>query len=856
MISYKTKEDKEEEIFALLNPIVRDWFKQKFKTFSPPQKFAITEIHARQNVLVSASTGTGKTLCGFLAILNELIDSSEKGILQDKIYCVYISPLKALNSDIAINLQIPLKEMEELAKKKFGIRVSVRTGDTTQKERQEMLKNPPHILITTPESLSLLLTSPKFKENLKNVDWCIIDEAHSLAENKRGVQLSLALERLQNLSPGMARIGLSATIAPLDEVAQFIVGTNRDCKLVNVPLLKQLDLKVLSPTSNLIEEPFGLMHHKMYELLDSLIQNHKTTLIFTNTRSATERVVHYLKEKFPKKYTENIGAHHGSLSKEHRFDIEKRMREGKMKVIVSSTSLELGIDIGYIDLVVLLGSPKSVARFLQRQGRSGHKLHDTIKGRVIVLDRDDLIECAVMAKNALEHKIDRIHIPKNCLDVLAQEIYGMANQQIWEEKELFALVKSSYCYRDLEKKDFDEVLNYLDGSYTSLEDRHVYAKIWRKDGKIGKKGKLSRVIYMTNIGTIPDETAVIVKIKDRKIGYIEEAFLERLHRGDIFVLGGNVYEFKFARGMVAQVEPSPGRPPTVPAWFSEMLPLSFDLAEDIGKFRGLIEQKFENNRKENEIIDFISEYLYTNKQTSTAIYNYLKEQYDYCKHIPNNKKILIEQFKDERGNKKIIFHTMFGRRVNDCLSRAVAFAVSRLEHKDVEIGINDNGFYISSSKPINALRALEALKSKELRKVLEYTIERTEVFKRRFRHCAIRSLMILKVYKGRHKRVGRQQVSSMILISALKRISNDFSILKEARREVLEDLMDIDHTTEIIKEIETGKIKLKAIFTEIPSPLSFNLVLQGHLDILKIEDKVEFLKRMHNEVLAKISLKK
>ncbi len=668
--------------------------------------------------------------------------------------------------------------------------------------------------------------------------------------------MSLALERLQNLSPGMARIGLSATIAPLDEVAQFIVGTNRDCKLVNVPLLKQLDLKVLSPTSNLIEEPFGLMHHKMYELLDSLIQNHKTTLIFTNTRSATERVVHYLKEKFPKKYTENIGAHHGSLSKEHRFDIEKRMREGKMKVIVSSTSLELGIDIGYIDLVVLLGSPKSVARFLQRQGRSGHKLHDTIKGRVIVLDRDDLIECAVMAKNALEHKIDRIHIPKNCLDVLAQEIYGMANQQIWEEKELFALVKSSYCYRDLEKKDFNEVLNYLDGSYTSLEDRHVYAKIWRKDGKIGKKGKLSRVIYMTNIGTIPDETAVIVKIKDRKIGYIEEAFLERLHRGDIFVLGGNVYEFKFARGMVAQVEPSPGRPPTVPAWFSEMLPLSFDLAEDIGKFRGLIEQKFENNRKENEIIDFISEYLYTNKQTSTAIYNYLKEQYDYCKHIPNNKKILIEQFKDERGNKKIIFHTMFGRRVNDCLSRAVAFAVSRLEHKDVEIGINDNGFYISSSKPINALRALEALKSKELRKVLEYTIERTEVFKRRFRHCAIRSLMILKVYKGRHKRVGRQQVSSMILISALKRISNDFSILKEARREVLEDLMDIDHTIEIIKEIETGKIKLKAIFTEIPSPLSFNLVLQGHLDILKIEDKVEFLKRMHNEVLAKISLKK
>jgi len=852
MISYKTKEDKEEEIFELLNPIVRDWFRQKFKTFSPPQKFAITEIHSRQNVLVSAPTGTGKTLCLFLSILNELIDSSQKGILQNKIYAVYTSPLKSLNSDISLNLKGPLEEMEKIARKKFGIRISVRTGDTTTAERQKMLKTPPHILITTPESLSILLASPKFKDHLKNVDFGIIDEVHSLAENKRGTQLSLAFERLQYLSLGMARIGASATIEPLEEIAKFVAGSKRDCKIINTPLIKQLDLKVLSPSSDLIEEPFGLMHQKMYELLDGLIQKHKTTLIFTNTRSATERVVHHLKDKFPKNYTENIGAHHGSLSKEHRLDIEKRMRDGKMKCVVSSTSLELGLDIGYIDLVILLGSPKSVARFVQRIGRSCHQLNATIKGRVIVLDRDDLIECSVMAKNALENKIDKIHIPKNSLDVLAQEIYGMANQQIWEEKELFKLIKNSYCYEDLSKKDFDDVLSYLDGSYTSLEDRHVYAKIWRNEGKIGKKGKLSRVIYMTNIGTIPDETAVTVKIGERKIGYIEEAFLERLKRNDLFVLGGQVYQFLFARGMVAQVQASPGRPPTVPAWFSEMLPLSFDLANDIGKFRRLIEQKFENKKSKDEMIDFISEYLYTNRQTSTAIYNYMKEQYDYCKHIPNDKKILIEQFKDERGNKKIIFHTMFGRRVNDCLSRAVAFAISRLEHKDVEIGINDNGFYISSSKPINALRALQALKSKELRKILEQAIEKTEIFRRRFRHCATRSLMILRQYKGRKKRVGRQQVSSMILMSALKRISDDFSILKEARREVLEDLMDIKNSKLILKQIEEKKIKIVSVSGKIPSPFAFNLVLQGHIDFMKMEDKVEFLRRMHQLVLAKI----
>ena len=311
MISYKTKEDKEEEIFELLNPIVRDWFRQKFKTFSPPQKFAITEIHSRQNVLVSAPTGTGKTLCLFLSILNELIDSSQKGILQNKIYAVYTSPLKSLNSDISLNLKGPLEEMEKIARKKFGIRISVRTGDTTTAERQKMLKTPPHILITTPESLSILLASPKFKDHLKNVDFGIIDEVHSLAENKRGTQLSLAFERLQYLSLGMARIGASATIEPLEEIAKFVAGSKRDCKIINTPLIKQLDLKVLSPSSDLIEEPFGLMHQKMYELLDGLIQKHKTTLIFTNTRSATERVVHHLKDKFPKNYTENIGAHHG-----------------------------------------------------------------------------------------------------------------------------------------------------------------------------------------------------------------------------------------------------------------------------------------------------------------------------------------------------------------------------------------------------------------------------------------------------------------------------------------------------------------------------------------------------------------
>jgi len=261
-----------------------------------------------------------------------------------------------------------------------------------------------------------------------------------LAENKRGVHLSLSLERLSYLASYMTRIGLSATVAPLKNVAQFLVGVGRPCKVVNVQFIKEMDLKVLSPVPKLIDSSHEVMHYKMYELIDKLVQEHKTTLIFTNTRSATERVVHHLKEKFPKNYSENIGAHHGSLSKEHRVSLEERLRQGKLKCVVCSTSLELGIDIGYIDLVICLGSPKSVARALQRIGRSGHKLHDKTKGRIIVLDRDDLVECAVLLKEAVERKIDRLHIPQNCLDVLAQHIAGMATDQVWEEAELYSLI--------------------------------------------------------------------------------------------------------------------------------------------------------------------------------------------------------------------------------------------------------------------------------------------------------------------------------------------------------------------------------------------------------------------------------
>ncbi|MBN2459728.1 DEAD/DEAH box helicase [Candidatus Woesearchaeota archaeon] len=907
-IEFMAKPYKDEDIIKSMHPLVKEWFLQKFKGFAPPQKFAILNVHSRINTLISSPTGSGKTLSAFLAIINELVGLSEHGLLEDKVYCIYISPLKALANDISRNLLEPLAEMEAFAGKKLSLRVGVRTGDTSASAKSAMLRKPPHILITTPESFAIMLTTIKFREKLKQVEWCVVDEIHALASSKRGAHLSLSLERLQQGS-AFTRIGLSATVAPLEEVAKFLVGFDvskgkpRDCKIVDVSFVKQLDLKVLSPVKNLVNATYDEISTETYKLIDQLVQAHRTTLIFTNTRSATERVVHHLKERFPKNYTKIedvkdeslvekrlaskgadddddedvadvadsstgtagtdvggytslIGAHHGSLSKEHRLNVEEKLKKGELKVVVSSTSLELGIDIGYIDLVILLGSPKSVARALQRIGRSGHKLHDKAMGRIIVMDRDDMVECSVLLKAALEKKIDKIDIPLNCLDVLAQQVLGLALEEQRPLNDILDIVRGSYNFHSLDRTRFKEIISYLAGEYASLEDRNVYGKIWYdpQTDMVGKRGKMTRVIYMTNIGTIPDETNIKVKIDNHLIGYIAEPFLERLRKRDIFVLGGNTYEFQHTKGMTAYVRATSNRPPTVPSWYSEMLPLSFDLAMEIQKFRRLMDEHLRYDAAKKDVLDFIHSYLYVDEYSANSIYEYFKEQYSFAE-IPHDKRIIIEHV-SEGSQKRIVFHTLFGRRANDVLSRAVAFAVSKINKKDVEMGVTDNGFYLAMPGNIQAARAFSMIKSKDLRRLMGIALDKTEVLNRRFRHCAARALMILRSYKGHTKSVGKQQSSSRILLSAIRKISNEFPILEEARREVLEDLMDIRHAQEVIEQIEKGNIEVKESFTDIPSPFAFNLVLMGYSDIMKMEDKMAFLKRMHNMVLAKIELKK
>ena len=857
MIEEQTKSYSKKQIYKTLHPWVKQWFDKQFDDFTPAQKRSIIDIHKKNNVLISSPTGSGKTLTAFLSVISELTTLAEKEQLEDKVYCIYISPLKALDNDIEKNLDEPLDGIEKIAGKKLGIRKAVRTGDTTQYQRQKMLKKPPHILITTPETLSILLVAPKFREKLSHVKYVIIDEIHSLAENKRGVHLSLSLERLQHLIGQYTRIGLSATVSPIEEVAKFLVGyeygVERNCKIVNINYLKELDMEVMCPVSDIVLADEEDTRLGMYDLLDDLIQENKTTLIFTNTRSGTERFVYNLKKMYPMNYNDsNIMAHHSSLSKEVRLETENKLKEGKLKAVVSSTSLELGIDIGYIDLVVLINSPKSVARALQRIGRSGHRLHEKSKGRIIVTDRDDLVECSVLLKNAKEGKIDRINIPRNCLDVLAQHIYGMSIENPWDIDYAYDVIRKSYCYKDLTRDDYEDVLSYMAGEYPELEERYVYAKIWidYKENTFGKRGKLARMLYSTNIGTIPDSSGVLVKYDRETVGKIEESFMERLKKGDTFVLGGRTFRFNYAKGMTINVTPASG-PPTIPSWFSQQLPLSFDLAMEIQRFRSYMESKFEYRRSKEEIMEFIYDYLYVDDFAANSIYEYFVEQYKYAK-IPSNRCLLIEYYRGFGDRRFVIFHSLFGRKVNDALSRAVAYVVAQRYNTNITISISDNGFYLSSDSTIGGLESFKELNPENFERILTNSLNKTETLASRFRHCAGRSLMTLRRYKGESKSVGRQQVRGKILLKFVQEMDNDFPILKESRREATEDYMDIKNALKVINMVDSGEMEIKTINTVIPSPFAFNLVSQGYLDVLNQNDKGEFTKRMHQAILDQI----
>jgi ATP-dependent Lhr-like helicase len=889
----KTVDIADEDVLDLFEPAVREWWVDEFGAFvddnggffTPPQRGAIPHIHDEENALICAPTGSGKTLASFAAIINELFrrDQAEADGLDNSVYCLYISPLKSLANDIHRNLTVPLEGISDrLAEAGVDteLRHAIRHGDTDSAARQGMLHETPHILNTTPETLAILLNSPKFKKKLETVEYVIVDEIHSLAENKRGTHLAVSLERLENMAESSpTRIGCSATVEPLSTVAEFLVGRKepggppREYELVDSRFVREFDMELECPTDDLINTPRETIQNRFYHRLHELVSNHTNTLVFTNTRSGAERVLKTLRERFPDEYGEaNSGCHHGSLSKERRKAIEEGLKAGELDVVTTSTSLELGIDMPHIDLVVQIGSPKSVASLLQRVGRAGHQLGQTVTGRVIALDRDELIECAVMLNKAEEGFVDRVFIPENAADVAAQHVYGMAINRVWRESALNSTLRQAYPYRNFDSTDWERLMRYLTADYPGLEDKNVYAKIWRDtndrpDGEhhykefpvgeplIGKRGRLARVIYMTNIGTIPDSfsCAVHTRSDNEWVGTLDEGYLDTIDPGDVFVLGGQNFEYSYRRGSKVYVDPTSARP-TVPSWFSERLPLSYDLGRAIVDFQGELSERFDAGGIEG-LRAWLREFP-IDEHSVRAISRLFDEQRRYlgADAISTDQRLVIETEIDRTEyRRRFYIHSNYGRAFNDGLSRLVAYHCAQHATANVQVAVDDNGFSIQMplNRKVDVAGIIRGLDPEEITTDLRAALDGTDLLQRYFRINATRSLMILKRYKGYEKSAAQQQVSSEMLLSFAQDLDS-FAVIEETYREIMEDKLNIAGIKEVLQRVEDGDIAISTHTVDSPSPRAFGLATLMASDVVLAEDESAVLQEFHDRVLAEI----
>src|SRR5438034_1304931 len=605
------------------HPSVRDWFLKQFPAPTEPQARAWPAIKQRKHTLIAAPTGSGKTLAAFLSAIDDLIWKAVDGKLVDETQVVYVSPLKALSNDIQINLQAPLRGIQENLKTagfdNIEIRTLVRTGDTPAKERTAMTKKPPHIIVTTPESLYILLTSESGRRMLKTTRTLIVDEIHAMVDDKRGSHLSLSIERLQALVtpgyaglrpasgeteaggtpayPSLVRIGLSATQKPIEEVARFLVGTaNIDadstpqCTIIDTGHSRKLDLAMEIPSSPLEAVMSNEVWEEIYNRIAALIREHKTTLVFVNTRRMAERAARHLGERLG---DENVTAHHGSLARELRLSAEQRLKSGELSALVATASLELGIDIGAVDLVIQIGSTRASSTLLQRIGRSNHTVSGFPKGRVFPLSRDELVECAALIDSVRRGELDRLEIPEQPLDILAQQIVAAVAPEEWTEDALFETIRRAYPYRNLAREDFDAVVRMLSEGFTTRRGRRsAYLHHDAVNGRLrGRRG--ARLAAITSGGAIPDtaDYAVVLEPSDLVIGTVNEDFAIESLQGDIFQLGNTSWRVLRVEQGKVRVEDAHGQPPSIPFWLGEAPARTHELSESVSRLREEIAQR-------------------------------------------------------------------------------------------------------------------------------------------------------------------------------------------------------------------------------------------------------------------------
>lgn len=799
---------------SLFHPLVSGWFREKFGAPHEAQRLGWPSILNRSHTLIAAPTGSGKTLAAFLACLDQLVRQGIAGGLSDQTQVVYISPLKALSNDIRRNLEIPLLEISDLARKEGillpEIRVQVRTGDTPASERRLMIRRPPHILVTTPESFYLLLTAESSRKILGSVETVIIDEIHAVTRDKRGSHLALSLERLEALceKPPL-RIGLSATQRPVEVIARFLVGSRRidqegkpECTVIDIGHFRQMDLAIECPVSPLSAVCSIEQWKEVYTRISELILLHRSTLIFVNTRRLAERVTFHLTEILGE---EAVASHHGSLSKQIRLNIETRLKEGKLKAVVATASLELGIDIGFIDLVIQIGSPRSIATFLQRIGRSGHSLGVVPKGRLIALTRDELVECVALIRAVKGGRLDQIEIPVAPLDILAQQIVAAAACEEWEEDKLFHLFQGAYPYRDLKREEFNDVLHLLSEGITPFVRAGSYLYRDRVHQRIkGKRG--ARLAALTSGGAIPElaDFKVITEPERVTVGTVDEDFAIESLPGDVFLLGNTSWRILHVRGGEVAVADTHGAAPTVPFWRGEAPARTPELSMEVSQWREDLEKRLDEPEK---AVRWIVETGHLPESKAEEMVQYFKSQREATGLIPTQNHLFIERFFDESGGMQLVIHAPFGGRINRAFGLALRKRFCRRFDFELQASADDNGVLLSvgprQSFSIEDIQGM--ISSGSARELLIQALLAAPVFTVRWRWNVTRSLAVLRYKLGKKVPPALQRFKADDLLTA-------------------HEALDVEGWIEILKKIEQGGIRITAMDTREPSPFSYQIL--------------------------------
>ena len=728
------------------DPLIAEWFNARFGSPTEPQILGWPEIRSGRDVLISAPTGSGKTLAAFLICLDRLVRAARTGELPNQTEVVYVSPLKALSNDIHKNLELPLAEISELASRHgipfSPIRTAVRTGDTPVSERQHMLKQRPHILVTTPESLYILLTAEKSRAMLKTTRTVIVDEIHAVADDKRGSHLALSLARLDALITsdplcGAAkpqRIGLSATVKPIEQVAEFL---SPNTHIVNIGHRREMELAVEVPRDELGPIASNEMWAEIYDRVAELILAHRTTLVFVNTRRLSERVSHALTQRLGENM---VLPHHGSLSRALRLNAEVRLKNGELRAVVATASLELGIDIGSVDLACQIGSPRSIAVALQRIGRSGHWVGAKPKGRFFATTRDELIECAALVRAIRAGLLDRLKIPKAPIDILAQQIVAETSARDWQEDDLYALVRSTYSYRDLERKHFDAIIEMLSEGISTQRGRSgAYLHRDQVNGRVrGRRG--ARLTAITSGGAIPDTAnyAVVVEPDGKVVGSLDEDFAVESMAGDVFLLGTNSWRIKRVEPGRVRVEDAHGAPPSVPFWNGEAPGRTIELSEGVGEVREEIAGH------PDRALQFLTNDCGLDDAGARQALAYVVAGVASLNAVPTQKTVVAERFFDEGGGMQLVIHAPFGSRINKAWGLALRKRFCRSFNFELQAAATDNGINISLTEqhafPLELV--FEFLKPQTVEHVLTHAMLDAPMFTSRWRWNASRALAL------------------------------------------------------------------------------------------------------------------